>query len=112
VCVHRPDLLLTDNVLSRRGTDHLGEPAPVGWTPMCPARSAASVSEPTSVEAELGGREITHRLFARPREVTDGVVFHRRDVDGGAIACAPQAGQWPRVPAVGFDAVARLVGNP
>jgi hypothetical protein len=86
VFIHRPNILLKDNLLSRHGTDHFREPPEVDWAPSGPARIADIVSEQKGFEAELGSFEIANRIFASPREVADGFVFHGRDIDRAEIA--------------------------
>jgi hypothetical protein len=111
VFVEGTDVCLKDHVLSRARTDDLREPSEMGWVPGGPARVAASVAEQEGFEAELGGFEITEGIFARPAEIPKSFAFLLGNIDRGEITGAPQAGQWHRVTAVGFDAVAGLFGN-
>ena len=83
----------------------------MGRPPGGPARRADIVPAHKGVETALGGLESTDGVFTRPAEVTDGCVLHRRDIDGGEVTGAPQAGHLHRVPTVGFHAVARLFGQ-
>jgi hypothetical protein len=110
--MHRTDMFLADEVLSRCGTDHLSEPSEVGRAPMGPAHLTAIRSQPQGVKTELGVCEIAEGIVTRPGAIAPGFSCDRGDRDGGAITCAGQAGEWHRIPAVGVDAVAGLLGDP
>jgi hypothetical protein len=43
------------------------------------------MAEQKGLETKLGGLEIGDGVFPSPAEVTDGFVFHRRNLDGGEI---------------------------
>jgi hypothetical protein len=111
VFVDRADVCLKDEWLRGGGPDDLGGPPEVGRAPGGPARLVDSMPEPEGVETALGGLQSLDGLFTCAAQVADGLVFHRRDIHGGEIAGAHQAGQWHGVPAVGVDAVASLLGK-
>ena len=77
--------LLEDDLLSRGGTDHFGEPPQMGRPPGGTARRADIVPEHKGFETARGGLEITDGVFTSPAEVTDGFVLHSRDIDGGEV---------------------------
>src|SRR4029453_1902118 len=85
VLMDRADILLEDNLLSRGGTDHFGEPPQMGRPPGGTARIADIVPEQKGFEPELGGLEITDGVFTSPTEVTDGFAPHPRDIDGSEV---------------------------
>ena len=68
VFVHRSDIFLKDDLLSRGWTAYLGEPPEMGRAPVGPARVADIVSEQEGFETEFGVLEIAEGIFARPRD--------------------------------------------
>jgi hypothetical protein len=105
------DVFLEDNLLRRCGPDNFREPSEVGRAPDGPARIGDVMSEPEGFETELGRFEVPQDIFAGSGEIANGFIFSRGNVDGCEITRAHQAGQLHSVPAVGFNPVARLVGN-
>jgi hypothetical protein len=109
--VHRPDGCLADDLLRGGGTDHLREPAEVGWAPGGPPSIAEIVSQQKGFEPEFGGLQLAQGILAGTTEVTNGFLLDRGDLDRCEIARAQQAGPWHGVTTVGFDAIAGLFGN-
>jgi hypothetical protein len=105
------DLCVKDDWRRRCVTHPRREPAPVGRAPIGLAGVSAIVSEPTGVEAQLGVLAITEGLFTRPGEITKRFICHGGDLDGSEIPRAGQSGPLHRVPTVGCDPVAGLLGN-
>jgi len=102
---------LEDNLLGRRGTDHLTEPAQVGWAPGGAAGRADLVTPENGCEASLGRRELAPRLVTGSPQVADGFVLDLRDIDRRESTRAPQAGHLEGVTPVGLDPSARLLGE-
>ena len=111
VFVHRSDICLKDDWLSRGWTDHLREPPEMGRAPVGPAGGADIVSQPEGVETELGILKIAEGIFARPREIANGFIFDFGDIDEGEIPRAGQSGSLYGVSAIRFDASTGLFGN-
>ena len=111
LCIERANGFLEDKLWRRGGTDHFREPPQMGRAPGGPAGVADVVSEQTGFEPQLGSLEIADGVFTRAGEVTDRLIFPLRDLDGGEVPRAHQAGQLDRVTAIGLHAVARLFGN-
>ena len=65
---HGVDIFLKHNVLCRGGTDHLTEPAEMGWAPGGLARVADIVAQEKGFEAMFGGLEIAQRIFTGTTE--------------------------------------------
>jgi hypothetical protein len=86
VFVHRADVCLQDDWLSRCGTDHLGEPPEMGRAPMSPAGGADIVSEQEGFEATLGVLAIAEGIFTGSREITNGFIFPLGDLDRGEVS--------------------------
>ena len=82
----RAPVVLEDDVWRRGGADPCGEPPQMGRAPGRPTRRADIVAEPNGVETALGGLELSAGVFTCPAEVADGLVRHRRDLDGGKVA--------------------------
>ena len=106
--VHRPDIFLEDDLLRRGRTDHVSEPAQVGWPPGGLARIAEIMPQQKRFEPERGGLEIPEGLFASPAQVAEGFVFDLWNLDGSEVPRAHEAGQLDGVTTVGFDSVAGL----
>src|SRR4029453_3704257 len=102
---------LKDDWLRRCVTNHLREPAPVGRAPRGLAGVSEIVSEPKSVEAQLGVFESAEGICTRPGEITNRCIFHGGDIDGSEIPRAGQSGPLHSVPTVGVDPVAGLLGD-
>jgi hypothetical protein len=83
---HRADVFLQDDWLSRCGTHPLREPPERGRAPVSPAGVAAIGSAQEGFEATLGVLAIAEGLFARPREITHGLLCHLGARDRGEIA--------------------------
>ena len=111
VFVHRSDVFLKDDVLSRCWTDHLGEPPEMGRAPVGPARVADIVSEHEGFEANRGVLAIAEGILTGSREITNGFIFYLGDLDRGEGSCSSQAGQLHSVSAVRFDSITGLFGN-
>ena len=111
LCIERANGFLEDKLWRRGGTDHFREPPQMGRAPGGPAGVADVVSEQTGFEPQLGSLEIADGVFTRAGEVTDRLIFPLRDLDGGEVPRAHQAGQLDRVTAIGVHAVAGLFGN-
>ena len=109
--MNRTDIFLKDDLLRRCGTDHLREPAEMGRAPIGPAHLPDILSQQKGFETELGVFEIAEGIFTRPGEIANGFILDLGDLDRGEITRARQAGQLHGVPAVGFDPVARLLGD-
>jgi hypothetical protein len=111
-CAHGTDIFLPDDWLNGRGPDHFREPSEVGRAPMSPAHGPASVSKQAGCETERGVFESAEGIFTGAGEVPHGFLFHLGDIHRDEVPRAGQASPWHRVPAVGFDALARFLGNP
>ena len=109
--MHRPDLCFKDEWRRRWGTAHRREPSVVGRAPMGPAHLTDSLSQQNSFQTARGVCESAEGLFTRPGEIAHGCSFDGGDIDGGASTGAGHAGEWHRLPAVGVDAVAGLLGS-
>jgi len=72
----------------------------------------ALLSQHNSVKTALGVCAIAAGLFTRPAESAPGVSVDCGDIDGGERTGAGPAGELHRIPAVGVDAVAGLLGDP
>jgi hypothetical protein len=83
---HRSPICLEDDWLSGRGTDHLTEPAPVGWAPGGMAGRAEIVTEERGFEARLGRLEMAPRIFTGSTQISAGFVLDLRDIDRRGIA--------------------------
>ena len=83
----------------------------MGRAPMGLAGVADSVAEQKRLEATLGVLEVAEGICTGPRQSPHGFSFDLRDLDGGELPRARQAGQWLGVPAVGFDAVTGFFWN-
>ena len=105
------DVFWEDNLLSRCGSDDFREQSEVGRPPRWPGRITDVMSEPEGFETELGRFEVPQGIFTGSGEIANGFIFSRGNIDGCEITRAHQTGQLHRVPAVGFNPVARLVGN-
>ncbi len=68
----RPDTFLKDDLLGGGGTDHGREPAQLGRAPIGPPGIANIVAQQEGFEPRLGSFEIFERVFAGPRQITDG----------------------------------------
>jgi hypothetical protein len=86
VGAHGPDICLEDHWLCGCGTDDLGEPSEMGWTPVGAARGADVMPKQEGFEPQCRRLEVLHGIFPSPAEVADGLVLHRRDLDGGKVA--------------------------
>jgi hypothetical protein len=105
------DRFWKDDVLSRCGAHHHGEPPAVGRVPIGPAHIADILPEEAGCETECGILEIAAGLCTRPAEIPNGFLFAPGDLHHGESTRARQASQWPGVPAVRFDPILRLLGN-
>jgi len=105
---HGSDVFVENDVLRGCGTDHLTEPAEMGWAPGGLARVADIVAQEKGLEAMLGGLEIAQRIFTGTIEVTDGFVRDLWDLNGREVARAHQAGQRHGSTPVGCDSIPRL----
>jgi hypothetical protein len=74
VVVHRTDICLQADVLSRGGAAHLSEPAQVGRGPIGPAGVSDILSEQEGLETELGVFAIADGVCTRPSEIPDGFI--------------------------------------
>jgi len=108
VLMHGADVCLEDALLGGGGTDHFGEPPPMGWAPGGPARRTDIVAEPKGVAPTRGGLESVDGRFTRTGEVADGLICHRGNRDPGQSPRAHQPGQWDGVTPVRFHTVAGL----
>jgi hypothetical protein len=107
----RVHVFLEDNLLGRRGTDDLTEPAQMGWASGGAACIADVVAQEKGFEAMLGRLEIVQGIFTSPTQVADGFVLDLGHIDWGEVARAHQAGQLDRVTTVRFDPIACLFGD-
>jgi hypothetical protein len=107
----RPDVFLKDDLWRWGGTDHFGEPPPMGWAPGGPACIPDILPEQEGVEPECGGLQVPPGIFAGTAQIPNGFIFDRGDIDGGKIPRAHQPSQLHRITTVGFDAVARFLGK-
>jgi hypothetical protein len=106
-----PDVFLQDNLLRRRGTDDLAEPAQVSGTPVGPTCLADIVSQEKRLETDLGALEILEGIFTCPAQVANSFVLALGNIDGREIPRAQQPGELHSIAAVGFDTVTGLLGN-
>jgi len=109
--MNRSDVFLKDDVLSRGLPDNVREPSEVGCSPIGPAAGADIVAEQEGLETERGVFKVAESLFTCPAELTNGFICDLGHRDRGASPRAGQAGQVPRVSAVGCDPVARFLGH-
>jgi mannose-6-phosphate isomerase-like protein (cupin superfamily) len=86
VVIDRAHVFLEHDLLGRGGTDHLREPAQMGWAPGGPAGIADVVSEQKGFEPKLGGLEIADGIFTRAGEVPNGLVLDLGNIDGCEVA--------------------------
>src|SRR5262245_27637185 len=96
--------------MGSRGTDHLTEPAQMGWAPAATARIAEIVAQEKRSEAMLGRLEIVQGIFTSPPQVANGFVRDLRQIDWGEVAQAHQAGRLDGVTTGSFDPIACLLG--
>jgi len=111
VIIHRPDIVLKDDLLSRWGADDFRKPSEVGRVRMGPAYVADILPEQEGLESELGGLEIADGVFTRPGGIPDGFIFGFGDRDRREITGSCQAGQVHGIAAIRFDPVPWLFGN-
>jgi hypothetical protein len=78
---------------------------------MGPAGGAARVSEQKSCETAWGVFAITAGIVTRPRAVAQGVNVDLRDIDRRERACASEARQLHRIPAVRVAPIPGLCGH-
>ncbi len=107
----RPDVRLADALRRGGGPDARGEPVPGGGVPRGPARRPDRRPQPPGVATALGRLELAAGGLAGTTAVTDRVIRHRRDRDGGESTRAPQACSLDRVTPVGRDAMAGWLGE-
>ena len=105
------DIFLEDDLLRRGVADHLTEPAQVSGSPVGLAFVADILAQQEGLQAVLGGLEVFDGIFAGAGQVADRLVGDIRDIDGGEVAAAHEAGECDGIAAVGFHAVAGLFGN-
>jgi hypothetical protein len=111
LCGDGLDVCLQDDRRRRGGTHHRAEPAPVGRTPVGPPRRAAGVPPHKRWQPQLGRLQSPEGICPRPTQIAEGFSVdggHRHRGEGPG---AQQPGQWPSVPPVGCDPVARLFGH-
>jgi hypothetical protein len=106
------DVVLQDERRRRGGTHHHAEPAPGGRTPVGPPRRAAGVPQHKRWQPQLGRLQSPEGLVPRPTQSAEGFIGDGGHIHRGEVPGAHQPGQWPSVPPVGGDPVARLVGPP
>jgi hypothetical protein len=111
VLVDRADGFLADARWRRGGTDHGGEPAPMGRAPRGPARRAELVPAHTGIEPARGGLESPPGLVMGAGASPPRVICHRGAIDAGESPRAPQPRPWHGVTTVGVHPVAGLVGH-
>jgi hypothetical protein len=111
LCVNRTAICVQNDGLRRGGADHVRAPPAMGRAPGGPAGVAAIVSEPAGVEAPLGVRESAAGRGTGPREIPNGFIVNRGDINHGESTRARPPGPWHGVPAVRVDAIAGLLGN-
>jgi hypothetical protein len=104
-------ILLEDDLLRGGVADDFAEPAQMGGSPVGLALVADILAQQKGLQAELGGLEILEGVFAGAGEIADRLVGEIRDVDGGEVAAAHEAGERDGIAAVGLDAVAGLSGD-
>jgi hypothetical protein len=107
-----PDILLADDRLGGRRTDHFRQPAPMGRLPRGMALIPDILAQQEGLQPVLGGLAIPERLLTGAGEVTDRLVLDRGDRDRGHIAGTHQPGELGGVRSIGLDAVARLLWDP
>jgi hypothetical protein len=111
LCSNRLDVCLQDHVWRGCGTEHLAEPAQVGWAPVGSPGRADIVPQHEGFEPQLGCLQVPQGLCPRPTQVAEGFIVDRRDRDGGEVARAHEPSQWQSIPTVGCDPVARPCGH-
>jgi hypothetical protein len=104
-----PDILLEDDLLGGRRTDHFRQPAQMGRPPRGTALIPDILAPQDGLQPVLGGLAIPDRLLTRAGEVTDRLVLDRWDIDRGQIAGTHEPGELGRIASIGFDAVARFL---
>jgi hypothetical protein len=83
----------------------------MGRTPGGPACIPDILPQQEGVEPKLGRREVPKSLFAGAGKLANRFVLDRGDIHRGEIPRAHQPRQLHGVPTVGFDPVARVLGN-
>jgi hypothetical protein len=106
-----PDVLLKDNLLGRRRTDHVGQPAQMRRSPASAALIANILAQEERLEAHLRRLEIFESIFPRPHSIPNGFILHTGNVPRPEIARAQEPGSRDRIPAISLDPVARLLGK-
>ena len=106
---HGPDILLEDDLLGGRRTDHFRQPAQMGRPPRGAALIPDILAQEEGLQPVLGGLAIPDRILTRAGEVADRLVLDRWDIDRGQITGTHQPGELGGVTAIGLDAVARFL---
>jgi hypothetical protein len=94
VLMDRAHVFLEDDVLRRGGADPFGAPPERGRALDRATRRADIRAEPNGFETKRGGLEIGAGVFPSPAAVTDGFVFHRRNIDGGRSPARLKRASW------------------
>jgi hypothetical protein len=75
------------------------------------ARIADVVPQPEGLQPTFRRLEVCDGIFTSPTPITDGFIFHGRDVDASEISRAHEAGQLHHIAAGRFDLVTSLFGD-
>jgi hypothetical protein len=105
------DVLLEDDLLRGSGQSDSRELVEMSGAPGGSAGVLDVVSQQERFEAELGGFEIAHGVFACTREIADRFVVDVRNVDRGEIAGSQKACEGDGVAAVRLYSIAGFSGD-
>jgi hypothetical protein len=111
ILLPRTDLCWHDAGLRRGGPDDLREPPQMGQPPMGPAGVTPIVSEQQGCETHLGVLQLAARICPCLCEVAPRCLVDPGDLHCGESPRAGQPGQWPRIPTVGWHAIAGFWGH-
>ena len=109
--VEGADVLLEDNLLGRRGTDDLREPAQMSGSPVGAPGVADILAQQEGLQPALGGLQILEGILPGAGQIADRLVLDLGDVDRGQITRAHQAREGDRIAPVGLDPVTGPLGN-
>jgi hypothetical protein len=111
VCADRLPVCLHNDRLRRWRADDLAEPSEVRRTPGGAAHRADILPEEKRVAPKRGSLASPDRLCTSAAQVPNRGILDCRDIDRCQVTRAPQAGQRDRVPTVGVDPIAGLLGD-